>query len=646
MKHFFIVLFLSLAMTASANKDSLLTLFKSGNANPEDLCQLAMMSYATNLDSGRYFAELALDYAQKTMDEVNMGEAYYQLGDYFYYGGQSDSVLRYYHLSLQHYLKTDQQNSIAGVYNDIGQVYQSMKQQDSARLYFDFALEYIDRKSLPEGYYAIMTNIATTYYHKAEYAYANDQYFKVLEEGKEDLSIEQKGSIYSNIGLNYKKSGNYKEAIDYYTRSMQIDDSLGLEMNLAVDYINIGGIYYQWKKFDVAIEHFQKGQSIYQKLGHKCKEMSVLSNTAACYRANKNYDMAIQAYTTVKDTSVVYNCIYELASAYHGLGLTYYKTHDYQKANEYEIIALPLFRKVGTTYGIINTQLAMGRNYMALKQWVKAKYYLQRADSLAKNTGSIELIRDVVLELAKLYQATGDNKKGIAYYEKFIALNDSMFSINSHRLVTEFQIKLDNLDKERMLEQSEYENAIKQGKIEHKNRLIWFLSIGAFVLLLLSLLIYRLFVLRNKSYQVLFEKNKQQLELQKQASKETSSRVDRDLADELKEKLIQGINQLMSTDKIFLDQELNASKMAEILETNTTYLSKTINEHYECNFNNFVNRYRVDEAQELILSGKFANYTIEAISKECGFKSKTTFNTAFKKFTGLTPSYYIANKDA
>jgi AraC-like DNA-binding protein len=47
----------------------------------------------------------------------------------------------------------------------------------------------------------------------------------------------------------------------------------------------------------------------------------------------------------------------------------------------------------------------------------------------------------------------------------------------------------------------------------------------------------------------------------------------------------------------------------------------------------------------MILNPEFSNYTIDAISQECGYNSKSTFNKAFKQITGLTPNEYKRQED-
>jgi AraC-like DNA-binding protein len=48
----------------------------------------------------------------------------------------------------------------------------------------------------------------------------------------------------------------------------------------------------------------------------------------------------------------------------------------------------------------------------------------------------------------------------------------------------------------------------------------------------------------------------------------------------------------------------------------------------------------VEEAKELLQDPDKSAYTVLALAEEAGFNSKTAFNTAFKRFTGETPTEY------
>ncbi|MFP4663568.1 MAG: helix-turn-helix domain-containing protein [Bacteroidales bacterium] len=109
---------------------------------------------------------------------------------------------------------------------------------------------------------------------------------------------------------------------------------------------------------------------------------------------------------------------------------------------------------------------------------------------------------------------------------------------------------------------------------------------------------------------------------------------------EKKELLMQSILKLMEKEKPYMDPKLTIFVFSRALNINKTYISKVINEQMNENFSSFINRYRVEEAKKYLKAAEYENYTIEGIAHTVGFNSKASFNNAFKKFTGLTPSAY------
>jgi AraC-like DNA-binding protein len=97
----------------------------------------------------------------------------------------------------------------------------------------------------------------------------------------------------------------------------------------------------------------------------------------------------------------------------------------------------------------------------------------------------------------------------------------------------------------------------------------------------------------------------------------------------------------VQAESMYLNPELRITDLAEKISLSPNYVSKIINENAGMNFNDFVNQYRVNE-----VIGKFRNKehlkkSIYALAQESGFKSKSTFQTAFRKSTGRTPTEYL-----
>jgi AraC-like DNA-binding protein len=104
----------------------------------------------------------------------------------------------------------------------------------------------------------------------------------------------------------------------------------------------------------------------------------------------------------------------------------------------------------------------------------------------------------------------------------------------------------------------------------------------------------------------------------------------------------QRIEKLMDEEKLWLNPELTMTDLAKRLHTNASVLSGVVNTAFGKNFNDFVNAYRVAAVQDIMREGKADHLSLLGIGMECGFNSKSTFNRAFKKATGLAPSQWQA----
>ncbi len=99
----------------------------------------------------------------------------------------------------------------------------------------------------------------------------------------------------------------------------------------------------------------------------------------------------------------------------------------------------------------------------------------------------------------------------------------------------------------------------------------------------------------------------------------------------------------MAFHKKYLNSELNIEDLANELGWASKLLSQIINEGYSCNFFDFVNKFRVEEAKSLFSNPTDDKMTIQEVMYDAGFNSKSSFNTAFKKFTKLTPTQFKNN---
>lgn len=105
------------------------------------------------------------------------------------------------------------------------------------------------------------------------------------------------------------------------------------------------------------------------------------------------------------------------------------------------------------------------------------------------------------------------------------------------------------------------------------------------------------------------------------------------------------IDGIMRRQKTYLNSELTLDMLADALGISAKDLSMIINRHFNLNFYEFVNGYRIEEAQKRLLDTGNKEKTITDIYLEVGFNSKSVFNTFFKKLVGKTPSEYRQNPE-
>lgn len=115
---------------------------------------------------------------------------------------------------------------------------------------------------------------------------------------------------------------------------------------------------------------------------------------------------------------------------------------------------------------------------------------------------------------------------------------------------------------------------------------------------------------------------------------------DSDFRNEKHDKAFRSIEKVLINEKKFLDPLMSMERLAEEVTMSTSHLSKLINNYSGQNFSDYINELRINQAKILLTDKDFSKYTIISIGLECGFNSKSTFYTAFKKFTKQTPSHY------
>ncbi|MCD4692885.1 MAG: helix-turn-helix domain-containing protein [Calditrichales bacterium] len=329
--------------------------------------------------------------------------------------------------------------------------------------------------------------------------------------------------------------------------------------------------------------------------------------------------------------------VYALQQSYH----IYWKAGKRQEAEDNLLEALPMaliFNKparLAQIYWLLGMiENSRANNKKALSFLRKAVYYCEK--------GNISpLKRSIYSSIREVYRELGNTDSTLYFMEKYSRLAEKAHNNTMNKQISLLSARFKVAEKEGTIELLDELNRQKEEKIYLQN--LFILTLAASVIIVSILLIFSYFQYKKtqKAYLILTRKT---TEIQKQQKEIV--RLNGEKRANIKSKLEpqkMKLVDLFEKDKIYLDKYLNLQTVASQLDTNTSYLSTLINSSYKCNFTQFLHKYRVLEACEILSKEENEIYSMEGIAEMSGFVSKSAFNKAFKEFTGLTPTTFRKN---
>lgn len=285
---------------------------------------------------------------------------------------------------------------------------------------------------------------------------------------------------YNNIGAVYSHLKNYKRAEFYYLKSLEIKKQAGLSREVSSSYVNLGNIKMHEHDIGACIHYYKLGLS--NALKHDDRQNITIGymNLGEAYYDNKQYKMA----------------------------LSYYKK------------AEPYIEESGNVHHQAHAEFALGKIFTDIGKYAEAESRFKKALVISRQIGSKSLELNVYKYSSKLYELW--NKPGIAvvYYKKYIQLNDSIYSDETLKTLSEMQTRYDLEAKDRQIELLNKDKTIAEATIS-KDKLVQRSLIAAFFLvLIIVVVVVRNNLLKQQVNRVLTDKNKeiekQRLEIESQ----------------------------------------------------------------------------------------------------------------------------------
>jgi AraC-like DNA-binding protein/Tfp pilus assembly protein PilF len=459
----------------------------------------------------------------------------------------------------------------------------------------------------------------------------------IINHPVKDSDIEQQkrlANAYNRSAVIYKKMGDYKTAYELFIKSLVICEKVQDTVLESKIYNNIGNIYCDFKRYDMAKSYYIEALKLTQD---PVILIFLLNNLGIAEMENGMSDSAFYYFDQALQLSKE-NRNNFLHGIFHNIAKLYHNENQFDSALYYYRLSLEDANKHNMFETQASALLNLGKLFFDVKKTDSALVYINLSIALATDQNFNKTLADAYLALSEIEESKGQIKKSFEHYKIYSNLKDSVFNTDIFGDINQLQQLYENAKSNQKIEQLMIEQQIKERTI-HYQQIIWFITLC--VLFIVSIgLVYIYFQKKNlnRAYKALFEKNLQIIELHENQPKKKMKSM---LSDAGQRKLLDKILTLMEDTSVICDTEFTIDKIAELLQSNRTYVSQVINTALKKNFRTLLNEYRIREAQRIFSNPDAAKYTIESIALKVGYKSQTTFYEAFKEITGVSPSFYL-----
>jgi AraC-like DNA-binding protein len=451
---------------------------------------------------------------------------------------------------------------------------------------------------------------ALGYLFKGEFLYkagrdkeALDNYLIAYKYANQKNNIVQKNNIMQFIASIKLNLGQYEDALKIFLKERERITSLpNYKQEHTIDYIynldDLTSVYLRAKMLDSAEVKIKEGIHFSKQTKDRMWYNEFLANSAFHLYFKNELNRALDSFQKVEsltklpiDLSVYY----------------YYQGKIYQKLNNTDL-SIDYFNKVDSLY------VQYKNPHIELKEVYKTLYE---------------------------HHYEHDNKyEQLQAIEKLIEV-DSIFdelSINvNSKSISDYELPDLKKEKEKLLEDLNKEHT-------KTNYIIASATLIALVLVLVLIKLYTDKKQLKARFESIIQKqganSKSVLDKTIEAPSEKIENT-LNISQEVIDAILEALTQF-EHNKGYLDNQITLAFLAKQFSTNSVYLSKVINHYKDMSLSNYLSNLRIKYCiTELRENSTLRNYTIKAIALEMGFRNAESFSKAFKKQTGLNPSYYI-----
>ncbi|MEG2064543.1 MAG: helix-turn-helix domain-containing protein [Alistipes sp.] len=413
--------------------------------------------------------------------------------------------------------------------------------------------------------------------------------------------------IYYNLNalFHIKANLDYPEAIRYFNQALELVRTQNNPINETVLLCNIASLYFI-RQDTTGCSYAKEAYQVSRKTDNAYARCFAAIYMAKMYLFSSDAERSL-GYIKMADNIVVHKNMDYMKSTVHLLYAEYNILTDNLAAADRCYVKSLSYNSSASPEATIEVYCSYGNFLMSTGRFQDAEVIFKKALSLSEIHHDKDHLHTILFNLGNVYKQTGQKDSTIKYYNLFHnALDNSILSTRNERRINVVEQEL------------KAEHQRKSQKSRSKKIILYSLSVlSAFGLALF------LIHLKKKRAQTNLDKANKEIEFIKDSQ------------------LLGKIRELLEKEKIYRQNDISLEKLAEILGTNRSYISKVINSHLGMNFHSYINMLRINEAIS-ILEDPQNDMPVKAIAGHLGYNFLPVFYVAFEKRTGTTPLKYHA----
>ncbi|MBC8112178.1 MAG: tetratricopeptide repeat protein [Verrucomicrobia bacterium] len=295
-----------------------------------------------------------------------------------------------------------------------------------------------------------------------------------------------------SLGVICHYQEEYSTAVKYYLEAAKIFKSINDDSSLLIIYNNLASVHAIMLDKENALKYAEECYLVSKKVNDPFKTSMACVAVASCKIELKDY-VGIEKYLT--ESKKICDSIqnYVLLGRTYGLygQFNVEKKQDLKKGIEFFEKALSSFKKAGNQYEIATSHQRLGEAYARNNDYVNARSELNKAMSLSKEIGVLQVEFFTLKTLSELEENNNNPKEALQLLKQYNTLNDSINTESKRKQIANLEAKYESEKKEAQIKTLEQEKQIQNLSLNRKNTLIYVFIGTLFGLLLTGFLAYR-----------------------------------------------------------------------------------------------------------------------------------------------------------